>query len=120
MTEEVAVSLRRAREEKGLSLKEVEEKTHIPVYYLRILEGEGDPRLLADTLYLVPFLRSYSAFLGLDPAVAVAQFIGAVQKGDAAAAPPPATSRRFAPRALTVLVLLAGVVALSVWWLAHE
>ncbi|MCS6927751.1 MAG: helix-turn-helix domain-containing protein [Candidatus Binatia bacterium] len=116
MTEEVAALLKRARQEKGLSVKEVEEKTHIPLYYLQILEGEGDPRLLADMLYLVPFLRTYSAFLGLDPATTVAHFIGAVQKGDAAAAVPPIAYRGLLPRVLTVLVLLAGAVALSVWW----
>lgn len=120
MTEEVAVLLKRARQEKGLSVKEVEEKTHIPLHYLQILEGEGDPRLLADVLYLVPFLRAYSAFLGLDPAITVAHFIGAVQKRDATATTSPMAERGLLPRALTVLVLLAGAVALSVWWLTPK
>src|SRR5215510_5281755 len=78
MTEEVASILKRVREEKGLSLKEAEAGAHVPGHYLQILEGEGDQRLLADVLYLVPFLRTYSVFLGLDPAVTVAQFLVAV------------------------------------------
>lgn len=120
MTEEVAGLLKRAREDKGLSFKEAEEQTHIPRYYLQILEGEGDPRLLADTLYLIPFLRTYASFLGLDPAVTVAQFIGSMQKGEAAAAPLPATSKRFFSRTLAVLLILAGLAALSFWWLVGE
>jgi cytoskeletal protein RodZ len=120
MTEEVTALLKRAREEKGLSAKDVEEKTRIPLHYLQILEGEGDPRLLADILYLVPFLRTYSAFLGLDPAATIAHFIGTVQKGDTAATSPPATSSRLGPQVLTVFALLAGAVALSVWWLARK
>jgi len=84
MTEEVAGLLKQTREEKQLSLKDVEASTRIPVHYLQILEGEGDIRLLADTLYLIPFLRTYSAFLELDPAVTVAQFIEGLQKGEAA------------------------------------
>jgi cytoskeleton protein RodZ len=118
MTDEVTVMLKRAREEKGLSVKEAEEKTHIPVYYLQILEGEGDSRVLADVLYLIPFLRTYATFLGLDPAVTVAQFIGTVQKGESAGASLPTKPKRFLVRAAVVLVLLVGLAALFLWWLA--
>ena len=84
MMEEVAGLLRQTREEKQLSLKDVEASTHIPAHYLQILEGGGDARLLADALYLIPFLRNYSLFLGLDPAVTVTQFIEGMQKGEQA------------------------------------
>jgi cytoskeleton protein RodZ len=116
MTEEVTGLLRRAREEKGLSFEEAEEKTHVPMYYLQILEGEGDPRLLAETLYLIPFLRTYATFLGLDPAVTVAQFIRAMQQGDTPVALPPARSRRLFARASVVLLMVIVLAVLSLWW----
>ena len=118
MTEEVAGLLKRAREEKGLSLKETEAEARIPAYYLQILEGEGDPRLLADALYLVPFLRAYAVFLDLDPAALVAQFIAALQqKGDTEYGPPPSKPSRLSSRTVTMLLILAGVAVLSFVWI---
>jgi hypothetical protein len=81
--ESVASLLKRSREEKSISLKDAEKETRVPAHYLQILEGEGDPRLLADVLYLIPFLRTYSLFLGLDPALTIPQFIAGIQKGEA-------------------------------------
>src|ERR1700745_231058 len=75
---EVSLLLQRSREAKGLSLREAEAATRIPVHYLQLLEGKGDTRILSDALYLVPFLRTYAVFLGLDPNEATAQFIQAV------------------------------------------
>jgi cytoskeletal protein RodZ len=121
MTEEVTGLLKQTREEKQLSLKDVETSTRIPVHYLQILEGEGDTRLLADTLYLIPFLRTYSVFLGLDPAVTVAQFIAGLQKGEAPEGqtrPQPGSSRSQVFVALLILVAL--VVVLSFLWMTRE
>lgn len=120
MTEEVAGLLKQAREEKQLSLKDVEASTHVPVYYLQILEGGGDARLLADSLYLIPFLRTYSVFLGLDPSVTVTQFIEGMQKGaptDGQSVPKPGPSRS---RVVVALLILAGLVVLSFWWITGE
>jgi cytoskeleton protein RodZ len=75
---EVSLRLQHSREAKGLSLREAEAATRIPVYYLQLLEGKGDARLLSDVLYLVPFLRTYAVFLGLDPAETTAQFVRSV------------------------------------------
>lgn len=63
---ETSDHIREAREQKGLTLAQVEEATRIPRYYLEILEGTGDERLISDRLYMVHFLRSYAAFLELD------------------------------------------------------
>jgi cytoskeletal protein RodZ len=117
MTEEVAGLLKQAREEKQLSLKDVEASTHVPVHYLQILEGGGDVRLLADSLYLIPFLRTYSVFLGLDPSVTVTHFIEGMQKGEQVqgqAAPKPSSS--FS-RVVIALVILIGLAVLSLWWI---
>ena len=120
MTEEVAGLLKRAREEKGLSLKEAGAGTRIPVHYLQILEGQGDSRLLADALYLIPFLRMYSVFLGLDPAVTVTHFIAAMQKGETLGGSPPAKPSRFFSRMVVVLLILAGLAVLSFLWITGE
>lgn len=70
---------RQAREKAGLSLKDAEAATRIPLRYLEVLEGKGDRRLLADYAYLIPFVRTYANFLGLDPTAAVTQFLAELQ-----------------------------------------
>lgn len=118
--EEVAGILKRAREEKGLSVKEAEAGARVPAHYLQILEGEGDPHLLADAVYLVPFLRSYSVFLGLDPAVTVAQFIVAMQKGETQVGPTLPKPSRFSSRIIIVILFLAGLAALAFLWITSQ
>ncbi len=82
MTDEVAGLLKRTRVERGLSIDAVGHDTQIPVHYLRLLEGDGDPRILADVLYLIPFLRTYSTFLDLDSADIIGQFLAHLPRGD--------------------------------------
>lgn len=120
MMGEVAGILKRAREEKGLSVKEAETGARVPAHYLQILEGEGNPHLLGDALYLVPFLRSYSIFLGLDPAVTVAQFIAAMQKGENQIGSTPLKPGRFSFRIVIVLFIVVGIAALSFLWIAGQ
>ena len=67
--------IREAREQKGLTLQQVEEATRIPRYYLEIIEGGGDARLVSDRLYMVHYLRSYAAFLEVEQETLAAQFI---------------------------------------------
>src|SRR5713226_3740522 len=78
--EKLSHFLRQERERKGLSLQGVERELRIPSYYLEILEGAGDKRLLADPMYLIPSLRSYATFLDLDPAAVVTQFTVELQE----------------------------------------
>ena len=67
--------IREAREQKGLTLAQVEEATRIPRYYLDILEGGGDGRLVSDRLYMVHFLRTYASFLEIEVETLAAQFV---------------------------------------------
>ena len=60
-------SLREARERQGLSLEDIEAATRIRKSYLVAMEGEDYPSLPHPT-YVKGFLKSYSAFLGVDPA----------------------------------------------------
>jgi cytoskeletal protein RodZ len=119
-TEDVASVLKRAREEKGLSLQEIAASTRIPGYYLRFLEGEEETYPLADALYLVPFLRTYSAFLGLDPAATVPQFIASVQKKEIALEPTERKPQRSLVWTLVILLVLIGLAVLASLWFTYQ
>ena len=114
--EHVSILLKRRREEKGLSLQETEAATRIPVHYLQHLEGKGNPRLLADELYLVPFLRMYATFLDLDPAYAVAEFVIASHRGETTGMSQTSARRPFLQRLLLFLVLVAFGVVVILWF----
>lgn len=62
---EIGPFLEKAREKRGLSLKEAERSTRIRSRYLQSLERE-DPGELPGKSYAQGFLRSYAEFLGLD------------------------------------------------------
>jgi cytoskeleton protein RodZ len=61
----IGPALRKARLLRGKSLEEASRETHIRADYLRALERERFDALLGD-VYVRGFLRSYSAYLGLD------------------------------------------------------
>jgi len=58
--------LRAERENKGLSLFDVEEKTKIRAKYLQALEEENFEEIPGEA-YRIGFLRNYARFLDLDP-----------------------------------------------------
>lgn len=64
--------LRQAREEKQLSLADVERETKIRIRYLEALEAENFS-VLPGTVYMFGFVRSYASFLGLDAEEMVAR-----------------------------------------------
>jgi cytoskeleton protein RodZ len=72
--EKLSHFLRQERERKGLTLEEVEGETRISLQYLKLLEGAGEKRFLADPTYLIPSLRTYATFLDFNPTAAVTQF----------------------------------------------
>jgi len=59
-------SLKEAREQKGVSLEEVEEVTRIRQKFLQALE-EGNYGALPAETYVKGFLRTYAMYLELDP-----------------------------------------------------
>jgi cytoskeleton protein RodZ len=119
---EVSLQLQHLREAKGLSLREAEAATRVPVHYLQLLEGKGDARLLSDALYLVPFLRTYALFLGLDPEETIAQFVQSMHaKEDALnelSEPPPPPRAGVPP--LFFLIGLASVALLTLLWFMRK
>ena len=105
--------IREVREQKGLTLQQVAEATRIPHYYLEILEGGGDDRLVSDRLYMVHFLRSYAAFLEVEGDTLAAQFVRE-NRGPAHVQIVPIQAHRswkaIATATLTVLLMIGGGV----------
>jgi cytoskeleton protein RodZ len=114
--------LRHTREQKGLSLKDVQAATRIPLRYLEVLEGQGDRSRPADYAYLIPFLRTYAIFLGLDPTTTVTQFITELQgiesKGAQSERTPPPS--RSSPWTLPLVSLIVLVVVFTYMWRRND
>ncbi len=122
MAGKLATQLRHKREERGLSPQEACRQTHIPEPYLHLLEGQGDPHLLPDSLYLIPFLRSYSTFLDLDPAETVARFLAETPETTAVEGSPRQASRadlirRFSfARPIVIGLVVLVLIGLGVYF----
>ena len=71
-----------ARERKGLSREQVVLEAHLPAHYVKMIETDNYG-LISDQLYLVPFLRRYAAFLGLDAEDVASRFVRNVQHAEA-------------------------------------
>jgi cytoskeletal protein RodZ len=62
---ELGALLRKAREEKGFSLDDVQDQTKIRKRYLEALE-KGDYDVLPGKFYIRAFIKNYAEFVGLD------------------------------------------------------
>ncbi|QKI82207.1 helix-turn-helix domain-containing protein [Kroppenstedtia eburnea] len=65
--------LRQAREEAGLTMEDVQDRTNIQIRFLQALE-KGDFSVLPGKFYTRAFLRNYAEFLDLDPTPMIQQF----------------------------------------------
>lgn len=65
--------LRAARQERGITLSQVEQATKIRHKYLMALEEE-DSRLLPPEVYTLSFLKTYCRYLALDPEAGVRRY----------------------------------------------
>jgi transcriptional regulator with XRE-family HTH domain len=70
-----------ARRRRGLSREQVASETHIPAYYVRMIESDSYDAI-PDQLYLLPFFERYAIFLGLDSRKVVSQFLSAFEKSE--------------------------------------
>jgi cytoskeletal protein RodZ len=77
------------RKHMGLSRDQVSEQTHIPAYYVRMIESDSYDAI-PDQLYLLPFFRRYADFLGLDSQKVVSRFICDFEKAENEVAETPA------------------------------
>jgi len=80
--------LQEARQQKGVSLEQVEEVTRIRQRFLKALEEENYTALPAEA-YVKGFLRNYALYLGLDPQEVMALYEGRGVEGKKAAPPQP-------------------------------
>jgi cytoskeletal protein RodZ len=69
------------RKHLGLSRDQVTDQTHIPAYYVRMIESDSYDAI-PDQLYLLPFFRRYADFLGLDSQKVVSRFIFDFEKAE--------------------------------------
>ncbi len=65
--------LRAAREESGLSLKDIEKETSIRAQYIEAIE-KGERDILPSEVYVKGFIRNYATFLKLDADALVRQY----------------------------------------------
>ena len=77
------------RKHLGLSRDQVTDQTHIPAYYVRMIESDSYDAI-PDQLYLLPFFRRYADFLGLDAQKVVSRFIFDFEKAENEIAETPA------------------------------
>jgi cytoskeleton protein RodZ len=70
-----------ARKRRGLSPEEVVRETRIPAHYVKMIESDT-AALISDQLYLLPFLRRYASFLGLDAEEIASRFVHDVQRAE--------------------------------------
>ncbi len=80
--------LRSAREARAMTVREVSERARVPAQYLTMLEA-NDYGAIADELYLLPFVRSYAEFLGLDAEPLSARFLRGIAPLEKAIEPAP-------------------------------
>jgi len=105
-------NLRRERELRGVSLREIAESTKISVRFLQALENDRVD-VLPGGIFPRAFVKQYSAYLGLDPERAAADFL--LQHGrpepDARRTPSPAQRRTLLTPG-TAFFAVVAVVAL--------
>lgn len=69
----IGETLRRRREERGLTAEQAAFQSKVPLRLVQVLESD-DYHLLPDPLYLIRLLHEYAAFLGLDAGAIDAEF----------------------------------------------
>jgi cytoskeletal protein RodZ len=115
--------IRQAREQRGISLREIAETTKISVSVLEALE-RNDISRLPGGIFSRGFVRSYAVEIGVDPEQTVRDFMAQFPHDSVTVGSPhvivnelgPGT-RRLDPRALMLLGTLVAAVAVILYWL---
>jgi cytoskeleton protein RodZ len=105
-----------ARTRRGLSAADITAQTRIPALYLKAIETDNYG-LISDQLYLLPFLRRYASFVGMDPEDTASRFIHDVQRAETnvvrMSEPITMVARKRRPlRRIAIGVVLAAGVAI--------
>ena len=107
------------RKHLGLSRDQVSEQTHIPAYYVRMIESDSYDAI-PDQLYLLPFFRRYADFLGLDAQKVVSRFICDFEKAEneVVATPAPTDIRQGSAkwRQIAAAMVVGGILLPCIAW----
>lgn len=111
-------TLRKAREQAGIALEQVAQRTMIPLSRLRALESDDYERV-GVTTFVTGYVRAYAKFVGIDPAPLLAALEPSLPKSELApmqAAPSVALALHVQkrPRSLFWPVVIVMVVILAV------
>jgi cytoskeleton protein RodZ len=90
--ESIGQTLRRRREERGLTLEQAAHQSKVPIRLVEALESD-DYHLLPDALYLVRLLHEYATLLEIDAAAIEADFRQAVRRPPRPSLAPPSATR---------------------------
>ncbi len=120
-TPDFGMKMRRLREERGVSLRQIADVTRISVSVLEALE-RNDISRLPGGIYGRAFVRSYATEVGLDPEQAVRDFLSQFPQDSVIAGSPHATdlghvapSRRGGSSIVVVVisVVIGAIVLLT-------
>jgi hypothetical protein len=107
------------RELRGISREHVTEETRIPAHYVRMIESDNYDAV-PDELYLLPFIRSYAIFLGLDSQKVVSRFIREFEEAENEVVEPsvPSASAKTSLvwQRLALAAMVAGVLLPWLGW----
>jgi cytoskeletal protein RodZ len=108
--EEIGATLKEARESLGISLEDVENRTHISRKHLKAIEM-GDKTSLPELFYVRGFLKKYAEMVGLSPN----EVADAYQTAPKIALGTPDERFTVGPMAyyVAILVGVAGILALA-------
>lgn len=117
------VILKKAREEKGWSYKDVENSIKIRVRYLEAMENEYYD-ILPGPIYTKGFLRNYSRLLGLNPEEIVNYYLSSVDQHTepevyAPLKPIRSTPVWFKPIVFIVMAVFAVVIVVGISFLSQ-
>jgi cytoskeletal protein RodZ len=114
--------MRQAREQRGVSLRQIAEATKIGVSALEALE-RNDISRLPGGIFSRGFVRSYAAEIGVDPEQTVREFLAQFPHDSVTAGSPHVLiddgsrdRRRLNPRAVMIVGTLVLVVAAILFW----
>jgi cytoskeleton protein RodZ len=114
--------LKKTRERKGLSTRQVAEETRISVRYIEALEA-GRYKELPGGMYNRAFLRNYADYLGLDTQSVLASFDTAAtppaEKTARARSHPPHESRDLRPNPLLIWSVMLGLSVVGLFLSRH-
>lgn len=101
--------LSKTRVEKGLSLRQAEQKTRIRSRYLKALEDENWS-IFTSQVYIAGLIKSYAKFLAIDPEKAMAYFRRDFEKIEKTTFNKRLPRLQFLPETRVVVMGLVGIV----------